>query len=284
MAELTSEGLAKYCEKCLTLKVTYLKGGLMRIITNKYLAQLQKLYPSWYTTSRMEHYKPFVEEGFYGADCVGLIKSYIMGGLGSPKYTSPKDMSTTGMYNTAQEKGDISTLPEIRGIILYMDGHVGVYVGNDNVIECTWGSLGNGIIKSKLSQRRWTHWLKMKYIKYPDITNTVDTEIVKYVVQQGDSLWKIAEKFLGNGSRYTDIMAWNSLKNTMIYPNQVLIVKETQKVKDITYQVKKGDTLWGIAKRFYGNGSLFPLIVEKNKLKDPANIYPGQILVIPNRG
>lgn len=283
MIELTSEGLAKYCEQCLKLKATYLKGGLMRIITNKYLSQLQKLYPTWYTASRMEHYKPFVAEGYYGADCVGLIKSYIMGGLGAPKYTVEKDLSTTGMFNTAIEKGNISTLPNVRGIVLYMDGHVGVYIGNDDVVECTWGSLGNGIIKSKLSQRKWTHWLKIKYIKYPEITNTLDKEVIKYVVQRGDSLWKIAEKFLGSGTRYPEIMALNSLKNTMIYENQVLIVKETEQVKDPVYQVKRGDTLWGIAKKFYGKGSLFTLIVEKNQLKDPYNIYAGQILVIPTR-
>ena len=284
MAELTSEGLAKYCEKCLTLKATYVKGGLMRIITRSYLSQLQKLYPSWYTTSRMEHYKPYIEQGYYGADCVGLIKSYLMGGLGSPKYTTPKDMSTTGMFTTAKEKGDISTLPEVRGIVLYMDGHVGVYVGNDNVIECTWGNLGNGIIKTKLCQRKWTHWLKIKYVKYPEITNTLDKEVVKYVVQKGDTLWKISQQFLGSGNRYPEIMAWNSLKNSMIYEGQVLIVKESETIKDPVYQVKKGDTLWGIAKKFYGKGSLFPLIVEKNQLKDPLNIYVGQILVIPNRG
>lgn len=49
------------------------------------------------------------------------------------------------------------------------------------------------------------------------------------------------------------------------------------------YTVKKGDCLWRIAKKFYGNGSLWRRIYAANrsKIKDPDLIYPGQVLVIP---
>jgi nucleoid-associated protein YgaU len=53
-----------------------------------------------------------------------------------------------------------------------------------------------------------------------------------------------------------------------------------------TYTVEAGDTLWKIAKQFYGEGSQYLKIFEANKglLKDPDHIFPGQELVIPDEG
>ncbi|EGO87218.1 LysM peptidoglycan-binding domain-containing protein [Clostridium botulinum] len=46
----------------------------------------------------------------------------------------------------------------------------------------------------------------------------------------------------------------------------------------IKYTVKKGDCLWNIAKRFYGNGMRYKSIARKNNIKNPNLIYPGQVL------
>ena len=50
-----------------------------------------------------------------------------------------------------------------------------------------------------------------------------------------------------------------------------------------TYTVVKGDCLWNIAKKFYGNGSQYTKIynANKDKIKNPNLIYPGQVLTIP---
>lgn len=52
----------------------------------------------------------------------------------------------------------------------------------------------------------------------------------------------------------------------------------------VLHEVKKGDNLWKIAEKHYGNGSKYPEIFEANKpmLKDPDLIYPGQMLRIPS--
>ena len=49
------------------------------------------------------------------------------------------------------------------------------------------------------------------------------------------------------------------------------------------YQVKSGDTLSKIAKEVYGDANQYPQIFEANRpmLKDPDEIYPGQMLRIP---
>jgi LysM repeat protein len=50
-----------------------------------------------------------------------------------------------------------------------------------------------------------------------------------------------------------------------------------------TYTVVKGDCLWAIAKKFYGNGNEYTKIYNANtdKIKNPNLIYAGQVLTIP---
>jgi nucleoid-associated protein YgaU len=55
--------------------------------------------------------------------------------------------------------------------------------------------------------------------------------------------------------------------------------------KEVTefYTVQRGDSLSKIAKRYYGNAMKYPVIFEANRevIKDPNLIYPGQTLRIP---
>ena len=50
-----------------------------------------------------------------------------------------------------------------------------------------------------------------------------------------------------------------------------------------TYTVKKGDTLWAIAAKYYGKGSEYSKIAGANtdKISNPNLIYPGQVLTLP---
>ncbi len=51
-----------------------------------------------------------------------------------------------------------------------------------------------------------------------------------------------------------------------------------------TYTVVKGDCLWNIAKKYYGDGSKYTVIYEANKSiigSNPNLIYPGQVFTIP---
>lgn len=61
-------------------------------------------------------------------------------------------------------------------------------------------------------------------------------------------------------------------------------VKPKKKKKRKTYVVKRGDNLWNIAKKYYGNGSQWKKIYNQNKKvigSNPNLIYPGQKYVIP---
>lgn len=50
-----------------------------------------------------------------------------------------------------------------------------------------------------------------------------------------------------------------------------------------SYTVQRGDTLWGIARKFYGDGSLAYRLAAANStiIRNPNLIYPGQVLTIP---
>ena len=58
-----------------------------------------------------------------------------------------------------------------------------------------------------------------------DDQSGVSQEGLVYKVQKGDCLWRIARKFLGDGARYTDIVAWNEdliRDPSLIYPGMKL--------------------------------------------------------------
>ena len=62
--------------------------------------------------------------------------------------------------------------------------------------------------------------------------------------------------------------------------------QDSQTSQQKTHQVKKGDCLWSIAQRYYGDGSLYPKIKEANKSKYPSlaknnTIYTNMVLIIP---
>lgn len=191
MGLYTAEGLVKHAEKALTLKTKYMWGGILRPITKSYINALRNIYGNQsgtgYNAVRWADLQALAGQGYYGCDCVGLIKSYYWsgkadGGTGSPNnpYNKPEnakiypDTNAGGMYAAAKVKGKISTLPERPGVIVYCrtHPHVGVYIGNGWVIECTLGCRGDGVVKTKLSAFAWEYWFECPYIEYSSSTIT----------------------------------------------------------------------------------------------------------------
>lgn len=100
-------------------------------------------------------------------DCVGLIKGYLWSENAetAPKYNSAQDVSANGMLNKCKERGNISSMPEIPGILVFMTGHVGVYIGDGKVIEAR--GFNYGVVETELKDRGWTSWGKCPWIDYP---------------------------------------------------------------------------------------------------------------------
>lgn len=115
---------------------------------------------------------------------------------------------------------------------------------------------------------------------YEDSINTMvlmeDLSIKEKAGEEGDKY--ISFKLL----EYRD---FNKIKSQ----NDVTMQKGNKKKEEKnpkskgSYVVRSGDSLWAIAKKYYGDGSKYTRIQEanKDKIKNPALIYPGQKLVIP---
>lgn len=112
-----------------------------------------------------------------------------------------------------------------------------------------------------------------------------DTEDVTYIVEPGDTLWSIAERFFGDGNRYKEIAELNNLADpNIIHAGQELVIQRVSDDEEESlpadYIVQEGDTLWSIAERAYGDGSKYTELAEKNGLGNPELIYPGQRIIL----
>ncbi len=74
------------------------------------------------------------------------------------------DVTANGMFDAATVKGTIDTIPEVPGLAVWNQGHIGIYIGNGEVIEAM--NTMKGVTRTKLAGRAWTHWLQIPYISY----------------------------------------------------------------------------------------------------------------------
>ncbi len=122
-----------------------------------------------------------------------------------------------------------------------------------------------------------------------------------YKVVEGDYLSKISEKIYGSGQYWPEIAQENSLANPdllavgqeLTLPDLNLPVEETSvmetpqqvdtkaAISGDQYMVVKGDYLWEIAIRAYGDGYKWPEIAQANNLVNPNYIEVGQELTLP---
>lgn len=113
----------------------------------------------------------FITDNWLGkrtADCVGLIKGYSWYDAENNKTNigsnNMPDIGADNMFDNATEKGTIDTLPEIPGLAVWHKGHIGIYIGNGEVIQAANTQVG--VVRTKISSTAWTHWLKIPYIEY----------------------------------------------------------------------------------------------------------------------
>lgn len=122
-------------------------------------------------------------------------------------------------------------------------------------------------------------------------------QTITYTVQPGDTLSKIAKKYLGNASLWRKIYEDNkaTIKNPNVIrvgqnlvinlPGTATAVSTTAAVSTNanTYVVQPGDNLWKIAKKVYGQGFAWRKIFDANSntVSNPGNIHVGQVLLIP---
>lgn len=170
----TALGLVKYAKAQLGRPYWY--GTFGQRSSEQLYEQKAQQYKSFYTATDYKY-----QYGKKVHDCIGLIKGYIWSkGVNdsSPKYQSNgcPDINEEMMYNNAKVRGSIESMPDKKGILVFKPNHVGVYIGNGEVIEARGHSYG--VVKTRFSGRGWTKWCECPYIKY----KTAKKKNVKYVV------------------------------------------------------------------------------------------------------
>lgn len=162
----TAKGLVEYANAQLGLPYWY--GTFGQKATAELYAAKKKQYPELYKS-----WNDFPTQ--YGKrvhDCVGLIKGYLWSetATATPKYNSSQDVSANGMLARCKENGSILTMPDVTGILVFMDGHVGIYIGGGFVIEARGHQYG--VVKTALKSRPWKWWGKCPWIDYSDSSAT----------------------------------------------------------------------------------------------------------------
>ena len=103
-------------------------------------------------------------------DCMGLIKSYMWYDPEDNNITynagGMPDIGCDTLFEQATVRGTIDTIPEVKGLAVYAKGHIGIYIGDGYAIDAQ--STTEGVTKTKINTRKWTHWCKIPYVDYGD--------------------------------------------------------------------------------------------------------------------
>ena len=168
MKDLYAEDLVRFvCHVADEVPTIYLFGGMGSFITPELIEDRTVKYPGWYTAERRAALYRYADAGVRGFDCSGLVKRWLMGGLEHYHYEPALDWNTRRMFEWASESGSLDTLPEEPGVLLNMEGHVGVYLGGGQVIEATSSFRPDGgVQRTTIDMQKWTEWYRHCLIRY----------------------------------------------------------------------------------------------------------------------
>lgn len=171
---MTNEQFVAKLLDVLNYKTKYAKGTFGQNATDSFINQKAKQYPEWYSESRIANLKALPDDTKL-FDCVGLIKG-VMWGFPNIIYTSNgvKDYSDQSIYDASYDKSSNFANLQV-GELLWIQGHVGVAIGDYKAIECTNAWKGTVQITGignfnrsfeGLNVRKWTKHAKLPFITY----------------------------------------------------------------------------------------------------------------------
>lgn len=183
MSKMTNTELVRKLQDVVdNYKTVYMWGVFGSPVTESLIQQKSRQYPSWYTAARQAHFRSLIGKGYFGFDCVNLIKGLLWGwngdhtkSNGGAAYNTNgvPDINANMMIDRCINVSTNFANLEI-GEAVWMPGHIGVYIGDGKVIEATPSWSNNVQITaclnirsiSGLNGRRWTKRGKIPYITY----------------------------------------------------------------------------------------------------------------------
>lgn len=157
-----NRGLVEYCLSQLGRPYWY--GTFGQQATKSLHENRKRTYPRYYTANDYEQ-----QYGQKVHDCIGLIKGYFWtDNADSTNYHYRQifpDVSADMQFNRSKRKGtSMSTMPDVPGVLVFMKGHVGVYIGDGLVVEARGHAYG--VVKTLLKDRKWNKWAFIDELQY----------------------------------------------------------------------------------------------------------------------
>lgn len=157
-----NKDLIAYCKAQLGRPYWY--GTFGQMASQTLYLNKKKAYPRYYTANDFPQ-----QYGQKVHDCIGLVKGFFW--TDSPDSTEYHycrwfpDVSADMQYNRSKRKGtSMKTMPEVPGVLVFMKGHVGVYIGNGKVIEARGHAYG--VVETNLKDRKWNKWAFIDELQY----------------------------------------------------------------------------------------------------------------------
>lgn len=143
---LTNIGLVEFVKNKLGTPYVYgMKGAVMTLANFRYLQARYGVKVVWNSDIK--------KVGKVCVDCSGLISWYTGRLKGSTQLMVESD---------AKPISTITSAPV--GAAVWRQGHIGVYIGNGEIIEARGSAYGT--VRTKVKDRDFTHWFKLKDIEY----------------------------------------------------------------------------------------------------------------------
>ncbi len=240
MAEKITTG-AELAERCLDVAKNYKTLYVMGCFGAPLNAANKKRYTRNHAYNRRASRKKLIQDASkdtFGFDCVCLIKGLLWGWKGD---VSKNYGGAVYQSNGVPDIGTEAIIAQCSGVskdfsrvdvgeLLWMKGHVGVYVGDGLAVECSpaWKNrvqiTACNCTKKGYMTRTWTKHGKLPYVTYEAAPKAEPaSEPETYTVVRGDTLSRIARRF---GTTVDALASLNGIKNkNLIRVGQVLKIR-----------------------------------------------------------
>ena len=187
MAVMTAKKLA---EKCIDVannyKTLYVMGCFGAPLNGMNVSRYCSNHSYNKRSDRKSIIKSKANKNYFGFDCVNLIKGILWGWNGNYDKTyggasyavnGVPDINADQMIEKCSEVSTNFSKIEV-GEVVWLQGHIGVYIGNGLAVECTprWANdvqitaVGNIGSKKGYNTRYWTKHGKLPYVSYEKVT------------------------------------------------------------------------------------------------------------------
>lgn len=108
-------------------------------------------------------------------------------------------------------------------------------------------------------------------------------EVVEKAGEEGDKYISLTlMEYKAPGKRYVAVQTVEAMVKQEDASTAAASQENPAVTENKTHTVQSGDTLWGLARKYYGDGNQYPKIVSANPdIKNPNVISIGQVLSIP---